>query len=114
MRQKGLAYPPPRPKKKAAHPYPSKKTTELYSKTLMAKQFQVLPNNANPNYLKLYRFIGGLFFPTKTDVKNLKGSLTQCDIEHLRLLLNNLSVVMDMLYPPVRIFIVDQMLIPFL
>lgn len=108
LKKMGMNFPPPRAKKKAIHPYPSRKTNELlamYTKSVQYQQQQVSlqlqhikreETEAEPNYERIFTFVTSLFNPSKyPNQHELINPLTFVDRKYLRLLMHNLAVMLS-------------------
>jgi len=99
----GLNFPPPRAKRKASHPYPSRKTTELfsmYSKQFQTQplqlQYQVLPSSFDKvNFDSITTFLGALFIPNRFNMTEMLNKFNENETLSIRVLLNNLAVSMQ-------------------
>eukprot|EP01080_Neovahlkampfia_damariscottae_P003158 gene3158-5474_t len=103
LEKMGLNFPPPRAKRKASHPYPSRKTTELfsmYSKQFQTQplqlQYQVLPSSIDKvNYDAINTFLGAMFIPNRFNMSDMLNKFNQEETLSIRVLLNNLAVSMQ-------------------
>jgi hypothetical protein len=106
MEKLGAIFPPPRAKRKASHPYPSRKTTELFA--IYAKQFQQQPHQLQLHSIPpledesikvnrdgLFTFLGSLCFPSRIGASEMLPKFSEYEMLHLRVLLNNMAVVLQ-------------------
>jgi hypothetical protein len=103
LEKMGLNFPPPRAKRKASHPYPSRKTTELFS--MYSKQFQAQPlqlqYQSTPQHLEkvnqdsINTFLGAMFIPNRFNMPEMISKFNENEILSIRVLLNNLAVSMQ-------------------
>jgi SHAQKYF class myb-like DNA-binding protein len=106
LKKMGRSFPPPRAKRKASHPYPSRKTTELFA--LYTKQFQQqhftqlqfqviqkVEGEPEPNRDQIFTFITSLFLPSKYNLQETIKALSPVDKKYLRVLMHNLAVILS-------------------
>ncbi|CAN4101416.1 unnamed protein product [Withania somnifera] len=108
--------PPPRPKRKAAHPYPQKAsksddmtetgqtvtknrccssnegTPRLKSTTKVMERTQALSMRVLPDFAQVYNFIGSVFDPAVTGHLQKLKKMDRIDVETVLLLMRNLSI----------------------
>lgn len=119
MKKAGAAFPPPRAKRKAQHPYPSRRTTgdwpiiecetytciemfAVYAKQMQQQQlqlqFQVIQkceNEPEPNHDHIKAFLASLFIPSKYNLSDIIKLLSPVDKKHIRVLMHNLAVILS-------------------
>jgi SHAQKYF class myb-like DNA-binding protein len=118
MKKTGANFPPPRAKRKAQHPYPSRRTTEMfavYAKQMQQQQlqlqFQVIPkceNEPEPNHEHIKAFLASLFIPSKYNLSDIIKLLSPVDKKHIRVLMHNLAVILSKEQTPQQ----EKLLIP--
>ncbi|KAL6011120.1 hypothetical protein ACLOJK_001564 [Asimina triloba] len=101
--------PPPRPKRKATHPYPQKAPKNVSapylstsscvsppwddaSMLLNNSSSVLMPSQGMPDFAEVYNFIGGFFDPSTKDHKEKLKEMTPINIETVLLLMRNLIV----------------------